>query len=81
MKNFFNKLLMCLELLIGLVLIIWGITAVMPSFTGNVIIFIIGFFLLLDGLGRYDKLNGYGQQPPHDKHNKPPHDVNHDDEN
>ena len=69
MKNFFQKLIMYLELIVGVIFIIWGFSGVLPTFTGNVILILIGFFLLIAGLGHVDKLNGYGQN---NKHNPPP---------
>jgi len=54
MKKFLTKVITLLELMIGLGLLLGGVTGFFSYFLFNVLIGAMGFFILLDGLEKID---------------------------
>lgn len=57
MKKFLQKIITLLELMLGLGLLLGGLTGFFSYFLFNVLIGAMGFFILLDGLEKIDTPN------------------------
>ena len=77
MQKFLTKLVTLLELLIGVGLLFGGVTGFFSYFLFNVLIGVMGFFILLDGLEKVDApkspSQGGGPGGHHDEHRHGPH--------
>ncbi len=67
MQKFLSKLITLLEVVIGVALLMGGVTGFFSYFLFNVLIGVMGFFILLDGLEKVDTPQE-PSQPEHHHH-------------
>lgn len=72
MKNFITKLRTLAEFIIGFGLGYLALSFPFKSPLLNICLIMVSIFVLLQGLGSFDELNGYGQSNHHEK-DKPNH--------
>ena len=65
MHDVFMKLLILLELLIGVVCIYGGLIFVLASGLYSIILIAVGIFVIVVACGHIDEVNGYGKNNDH----------------
>lgn len=72
MNKFFKYFRLLMSLIIAVIIFYISLTAAFPSAIANIVLFVVGIFLLLLNLGRIDEQNGFGDDDDDSPQQQPP---------